>query len=543
MPRALRPDPPSPRVQTLRMRGFLIGFNLLLLAFAIWALIQTRRDFIRSAEATTNNLAQVLEQNVQGTIRQIDLALLAIRDEAERHPDGPRHPGLASFVQARFRRQGLLDALQIVDEQGRILQSTPAGLSRDLGARAFFHAMKEDPRARLHISRPVRDGAGGAWAILLARRLDDAEGRFAGAICATLPTNQLSRAMSLMDVGPGGSVSLRAEDLSLLLRYPTQPGQDGLIGNTQVFDDYLAAVRSSAPVAHFRAASRLDGRHRTYTLRAFGTPRFHVLVGLAEDDYLRAWRREAAFVAVAIAILTGLTLYMGWVARSAWRQQLESQARLAQEEAKYRLLAENATDVIWSLDLEGRITYISPSILRQRGWTPEEFMALKPDQWAISKETAEEIQRRLASLPHLPPGAQPFEKDLLQTALKRKDGEEIQVESQWRIVWTEDGRVLGLQGVTRDITMRKRLETEREALIQDLTRALAEVRALKGMLPICSQCKKVRDDQGYWNQIETYLSEHTEATFTHGVCPDCAAAFRREMQARREQKGEDQGQG
>ena len=52
--------------------------------------------------------------------------------------------------------------------------------------------------------------------------------------------------------------------------------------------------------------------------------------------------------------------------------------------------------------------------------------------------------------------------------------------------------------------------------------ALAEVKALSGLLPICASCKKIRDDRGYWNQIEMYISEHSEATFSHGLCPDCA---------------------
>jgi hypothetical protein len=56
----------------------------------------------------------------------------------------------------------------------------------------------------------------------------------------------------------------------------------------------------------------------------------------------------------------------------------------------------------------------------------------------------------------------------------------------------------------------------------DLQRSLAKVKMLSGMLPICSSCKKVRDDQGYWNQIETYLREHSEAEFSHGICPECA---------------------
>lgn len=68
---------------------------------------------------------------------------------------------------------------------------------------------------------------------------------------------------------------------------------------------------------------------------------------------------------------------------------------------------------------------------------------------------------------------------------------------------------------------RKRLEQEKESLIEELKTALAKVKALSGMLPICASCKKVRDDAGYWHQIESYISEHSETEFSHGVCPDC----------------------
>jgi acid phosphatase family membrane protein YuiD len=68
----------------------------------------------------------------------------------------------------------------------------------------------------------------------------------------------------------------------------------------------------------------------------------------------------------------------------------------------------------------------------------------------------------------------------------------------------------------------KDLSTEKDVLIKDLQEALNSVKTLKGLLPICSSCKKVRDDKGYWNQIEAYVSEHSEAEFSHGICPECA---------------------
>ena len=72
-----------------------------------------------------------------------------------------------------------------------------------------------------------------------------------------------------------------------------------------------------------------------------------------------------------------------------------------------------------------------------------------------------------------------------------------------------------------EITERRKTEAERENLIRELREALARIKTLSGMLPICASCKKIRDDKGYWSQIEEYISEHSDAAFTHGICPEC----------------------
>jgi PAS domain S-box-containing protein len=79
-----------------------------------------------------------------------------------------------------------------------------------------------------------------------------------------------------------------------------------------------------------------------------------------------------------------------------------------------------------------------------------------------------------------------------------------------------------LVGVGLDISDRIQSEKEKENLIQRLQEALSEVKQLSGLLPICAACKKIRDDKGYWNQIESYIKAHSEAEFSHSICPDCA---------------------
>lgn len=78
---------------------------------------------------------------------------------------------------------------------------------------------------------------------------------------------------------------------------------------------------------------------------------------------------------------------------------------------------------------------------------------------------------------------------------------------------------------------------EKQQLIAELKEALENVRTLKGMLPICASCKKIRDDKGYWYQVETYIRDHSDATFTHGICPDCTKKFLAEMRQHTEEKG------
>lgn len=72
-----------------------------------------------------------------------------------------------------------------------------------------------------------------------------------------------------------------------------------------------------------------------------------------------------------------------------------------------------------------------------------------------------------------------------------------------------------------EIDLRLTIERERERLFKDLEKALSEVRTLSGLLPICSSCKKIRDEQGAWRPVESYISARSEAEFTHGICPEC----------------------
>jgi PAS domain S-box-containing protein len=103
---------------------------------------------------------------------------------------------------------------------------------------------------------------------------------------------------------------------------------------------------------------------------------------------------------------------------------------------------------------------------------------------------------------------------------RRRDGQEIPVEVNARLVRLDEGGPC-IASVARDITARKRAEEDRERLVRELRAALAEVRTLREILPICSYCKQIRDDENYWQSVESYISKHTNTRFSHGICPSC----------------------
>ncbi|MGA1871961.1 MAG: PAS domain-containing protein [bacterium] len=89
-------------------------------------------------------------------------------------------------------------------------------------------------------------------------------------------------------------------------------------------------------------------------------------------------------------------------------------------------------------------------------------------------------------------------------------------------IYNKKGDLIAAIETLHDISKRKRAEEKNEKLTKKLQDALAKVKHLHGLIPICAGCKKIRDDKGYWNQIEIYIQNHSEAEFSHSLCPECA---------------------
>lgn len=102
-----------------------------------------------------------------------------------------------------------------------------------------------------------------------------------------------------------------------------------------------------------------------------------------------------------------------------------------------------------------------------------------------------------------------------------KDNNPIYVEVIVYPIKDDDGKITKFIHISRDISERKKFEQEREKLLQELQEKLENIKILQGLIPICSNCKKIRNDEGFWTHFETYIKEHSDIRFSHGICPEC----------------------
>jgi len=198
--------------------------------------------------------------------------------------------------------------------------------------------------------------------------------------------------------------------------------------------------------------------------------------------------------------------------------QIEIDVRRKAEEASRQLAAivEGSDDAIISQTLDGVITSWNKAAEILYGYTAAEAIGQISTSLHIPPAHLDEISNLLYRVGR---GERIFHHE---ATYRNKDGHDIGVSLSISPIKNNAGNIIGVSTIARDISERERVRKEREKLIAELQEALVKVKALKGLLPICAWCKKVRNDQGYWQQIEAYIRDHSEADFSHGICPECA---------------------
>jgi PAS domain S-box-containing protein len=193
-------------------------------------------------------------------------------------------------------------------------------------------------------------------------------------------------------------------------------------------------------------------------------------------------------------------------------------ARLVEQ--RVRAALESSPSGMVLVDRHARIVMVNKETERLFGYDSSELLG-QPVELLIPDELRAAHERhRGAFLSNPEPRPMGFRRDLVG---QRKDGSEFPVEVGLNPLETDEGKFV-ISSIV-DLTARKEAEASREKLIVELQQALSEIKALRGLIPICSHCKKIRDDGGAWQRLESYISQRSEAEFSHGICPECGPKY------------------
>jgi len=322
----------APKRFLLLLGAGVLVLNLFVILMAWVTLRKGLRTHRDQAVATAQNLARVLDDAVGETFSKADLAVQAVKDEAERALAEPARGGAAldAFIRRQQERVPELEALRVTNAQGLVVHGLGAGMSStvDLSDRAHFIRLRTDSAAGLVISKPLVGRVTGTWVIVLARRIERPDHSFAGMAHAVIALEQFGKSFSALDVGPHGSVALRDLDLELIARHPEPVSAGTAIGQKIVSPEFEAFARSGHGAGTYGALTPFDHIRRTFAIRRVARQPFYVLVGLADQDFLAGWRKDVAQEVMEVLLFTCLTLAASWLLHRAWVRQQAAHAHL-----------------------------------------------------------------------------------------------------------------------------------------------------------------------------------------------------------------------
>src|ERR1700722_14188376 len=211
----------------------------------------------------------------------------------------------------------------------------------------------------------------------------------------------------------------------------------------------------------------------------------------------------------------GLSRLIPAIERELREAKARSERKVALEKLSYlAAIVDSAEEAIIGQNMDGVITTWNTGAARLYGYTAEEAIG-QPAMFIVPPAVQQEASDLWQKLRRAE-GVEP-----LDTIRQRKNGSTVNVCVTMSAIRDSQGRILGASAIAYDITERKRIESERTDLIAHLNETLSKVKTLSGLLPICASCKKIRDDHGYWQKLETFVREHSQAEFSHSICPDC----------------------
>ena len=439
--------------KTQHLRFILIAAVLVVNAF-VFALLAYKlsEDKVQQeleVRRMTENTALLLDHNVTEAVGRIDLSLHELTEQLERQL---RLSGLLGsreveslLAYSRAWLPGFAE-LRVTDDSGELIfgpEPVP-GPGAAQADRDFFMAQKNRGDNGLIVTNPMLAAESKTMVIWFTRRYNHPDGRFGGSISAAVPVSRIALLLSGLDLGPRGVAVLRDTETAVIARYPVVAALSQQPGAKTFSRELADIIAAGAVAASYHSTGTADGVERINAYRRLSAVPFHLVAGMASEDYLADWKKSVWEAAALAVIFLAVTVLLAWL---LWRSLMLT--KRASERS--RLLLLNASDGIHILDGKGVILEASDSFCRMLGFARAEVIGMSIAQWdanIVPDELGQVLARRFDRR----------EISTFETRYRRKDGSLFEVEVTNHPLQLDDQQVI--YNAARDITARKKAEDE-----------------------------------------------------------------------------------
>ncbi len=418
------------------------------LGLTSWRLADTRAMAIENAYQGSQNLASTIEVELRRDLETYALSLQAV-------VEGLKLRGLAA-LSPKLRNAILFDnsshapqygSILVIDENGRLKLSSTARIApgTDFSDREFFKIHRHNPDLGIKLTAPYSQTLDGDALIVLSRRINHADGSFAGIVAGAMRVRYVEQLFHGIKIDSGSWITLLTTDGTIITRVPHRDGDAGRsIKGAPILDRFI-----HARAGEFEGPSLRGPEPRLYAYKQVGDFPLLVSVSVRKANVLIDWWHKALIICALVACFIVVIGFIGWMLHRELSRRTQAELRARENEERYRLLADNSSDLI-VLTRDGDTVYASPAARRLYGYEPEELIGTKiedcvhPDDHAAIEAAKEEVRVKGEAL--------------VTYRCRNKNGEMLWVEASWRLSPTSNGLSTDFVVVARDITPRVRNE-------------------------------------------------------------------------------------
>ena len=327
-----------------RLLAGIIAINISVVTLLVVSVVQGYFLRIQQAEISSKNISGILNLYFSEKFKEIDLTLLAVRDELESQMSaGSIIRGKANkFFSRHQTRLPESDSLRFADENGIIRIGTgvsETGPAISIRDRDYFRALKADPARNMVFSSPVIGRISKKWVIIFARSVSNPDGSFAGVVYSPVTLEYLTGVFSSLNVGSGGVFTMFDRDGLVYARYPEIHGGKERDAQRITNPIVLEQIKAGRDSFSYRSPSSLDGIDRFFSVKQITGYPLYIVAGLSAGHYMKPWERDASVLISLSVLFMVFSFFFVWQIQKGWDQLEKTRSSLEDALVNVRMLS------------------------------------------------------------------------------------------------------------------------------------------------------------------------------------------------------------